>query len=136
MTILFDASVPVNSNPLFGLGIIPTETPQARHFRESMAVCDAVAEARAIRIPIDSPNYAAFVQAMNQPAMPRGFVAIGGAFVPSDAESVWATLDAQRQENERQEARWDAMADEAFEVNRLSGCLTDEDILVATGCVG
>jgi hypothetical protein len=136
MTILFDASVPVNSNPLFGHGIIQTETPRDRHFRESMAVCDAVAEARAVRIPIDSPRYALFVRAMNQPVMPRGFETVGGSYVPTDAESVWATLDAERQENERQEARWDAMADEAFEVNRLSGCLTDQDVLVATGCVG
>ena len=64
------------------------------------------------------------------------FVAIGGAYVPSDEESVWATLDAERLENERQEARWEAMAEESFEIYRLCGQLTDEDILIATGCVG
>jgi hypothetical protein len=116
MTILFDASVPVNSNPLFGHGIIPAETPQERHRREQFEVCDAVSEGRAIRIPLDSPRYASFVAAMNAPtAPPRGFVAIGGAYIPSDAESVWATLDAEQAEDERQDARWDALAQEAFE---------------------
>lgn len=66
MTILFDASVPVNANPYFGRGILPEESARDNHFRESMDVCDAVAQGRAIRIPLDSPRYAAFVEAMNE----------------------------------------------------------------------
>jgi hypothetical protein len=109
------ASTRRSSRP-FGQGVFPAETPQERHKREQFDVCDAVAEGRAIRIPLDSPRYASFVAAMNQPAtMRRGFVATGGAYIPSDTESLWATLDGERAENERQDARWDALAQEAFE---------------------
>jgi hypothetical protein len=135
MTILFDATVFANPASDFGSGI-EVESAKDRHQREQFAIEDAVWEGRAVRIPIKSPRYKQFVEAMNAPEMPRGFVAIGGTYVPSDAESVWAAKDAERQEHERQEARWEAMAQESFEVNRLSGCLTDEDILIATGCVG
>jgi hypothetical protein len=122
----------------FGLGILPVESAKDRHQREEMEVGSAVFEGRATRLPIDSPNYRSFVRAMNEgtPCTPRGFTTHSGSYIPSDDESVWATLDAERQENERQEARWETMAQESFEVNRLSGHLTDEDILIATGCVG
>jgi hypothetical protein len=122
----------------FGHGILPVETPQERHYRESMEGGNAVFMGRAVGIPLDSPRYTSFVAAMNDPdpIMPRGFVAIGGVYVPSDAESVWATLDAERQEQERQEARWEALAEESHQIARLCGQLTDEDILIAMGCVG
>jgi hypothetical protein len=133
--ILFDATTFVNASMSFGAGILP-ESASDRHLRQQLEADASVFMGRAVRIPLDSPNYASFVRAMNEPAMPRGFLTHGGAYIPSDDESVWATLDGERREQERCEARWEAMAQESFEINRLSGHLTDEDILIATGCVG
>jgi hypothetical protein len=80
--------------------------------------------------PVNVENFGIGIFAAPAPAMPRGFVAIGGAYIPSDAESVWATLDAEQQEHERQEARWEALADEAFDLDVM------EDEMRVIGAVG
>jgi hypothetical protein len=102
--------------------------------RVLMEVGEAVFEGRAIHIPLDSPNYASFVRAMNEPAMPREFLTHGGAYIPSDADNVCATLDAERLEEERLDARWEALAQEALEIERLTGCLTEDDMLAIGAC--
>jgi hypothetical protein len=113
----------------FGFGI-EVESAKERHQREQFEVGDAVFMGRAVRIPLDSPNYRSFIEAMNAPAMPRGFTTHSGSYVPSDAECVWAAKDAERQEHERQEARWEALASEAHEVEVL------EDEMLLIGACG
>jgi hypothetical protein len=108
----------------------PVETPAERHRREQFAVCDAVRENRAIRIPLDSPHYESFVRAMNQPAMSRGFTDPLGRYVPSPAEDVFSAEVFARLEDDRMDARYESMAESAFENDAMS------DPMLAIGAAG
>jgi hypothetical protein len=74
-----------------------------------MEVGDAVFMGRAVRIPLDSPNYASFVRAMNEPAtMPCGFYTASGLYVPTEAEDAFAVAAFAQLEQERGDARLQA----------------------------
>jgi hypothetical protein len=96
------------------------ETPAERHKREQFDVCDAVSQNRAVRIPLDSPHYASFVAAMNAPPMPRGFRDRLGRYVPTTGEDRFASAVFARLEDDRMDARWDAMAQESMQDEMLA----------------
>jgi hypothetical protein len=63
-------------------------------------------------------------------SLARGFQTREGAYVPSDAESVWSALDSERLEDDRLNARWEALAQEAFEDDAMA------DGMLAIGACG
>ena len=110
MTILFDATVFVNSAPNFGIGIIPVETPAERHKRETFQIIDAVSEGRAFQFPvaIGSKNYVSFVAMMNAPIRP-----VAPARKPR-FEPTWEDNQAAVEMFAAEEkARWEAAMDRA-----------------------
>jgi hypothetical protein len=80
--------------------------------------------------PVNVENFGIGIFAAPAPALPRGFYTHAGVYVPTDAESVWATLDAERLEREREDARWEALAQEAFE----NDAMEDEMRAIAAVC--
>jgi len=132
MTILFDATVFVNISASFGLGIIPVETPAERHKRETFQIIDAVSEGRAFQlpVPIGSPNYRSFVQAMNAPATPVR----KPRFEPTDADWAWLREDSERREFEEWVEAMERAAQEAEWSDRMSGYVLEDEMLAIGAC--
>lgn len=90
--------------------------------------------------PVNVENFGIGVFPTPTPApvetCPRGFRDVAGRYVPSVEEESWLLNDTLRLEGEAEDAHLEAMAWEAIMADRVSGQLTDEDILIATGCVG